>query len=114
MVFDISGTLRTTCDRCLEEFDLPIEDSQTLLVKFDETEHDDAEVIYILKGTQKLNIASYLYDFVLLAMPMVSTHDEVGESCDPEMLKFIERSEEGGTEPSTDVWDSLKGLNLEN
>ena len=91
MTFQISGTVKTTCDRCLEEFDLPIEDDQTLLVKFDEKESEDTDIIYILKGTQMLNVARYIYEFVNLAVPIVKHHEDAGESCNPEMLKYLEQ-----------------------
>jgi len=114
ITFDLEGTVKTVCDRCLEEFDLPIEDEQSLLVKFDETEWEDADVIYILRGTPKLNVARYIYEFINLAVPMAKTHDDAGESCDPEMLKYIEPEPEDEQDGSGSVWDSLRGLDLEN
>ncbi len=113
MNFDICGTVVTTCDRCLEEFGLPVEDYQTLLVKFDEAESEDAEIIYILRGTQKLNVAKFIYEFINLAVPMAKTHDDAGEKCNPEMLKFLTNLEEE-KKSSNPVWDALKGLNQEN
>ncbi len=106
--------MKATCDRCLEDFNLPVEDEQSLLVKFHETEWEDADVIYILQGTQSLNIARYIYEFINLAVPITKTHDDAGESCDPEMLKFIEQEKDESQDDSSSIWDSLKGLNLEN
>ncbi len=115
MTFQISGTVKTTCDRCLEEFDLPIEDDQTLLVKFDEKESEDTDIIYILKGTQMLNVARYIYEFVNLAVPIVKHHEDAGESCNPEMLKYLEQeSGEDETPAPNPVWEALKGMNREN
>lgn len=113
MNFNFSGTVLTSCDRCLEEFGLPIDDYQTLLVKFDDTESEDAEIIYILRGTQKLNVARFIYEFINLAVPMVKTHDDAGESCNPEMLKFLKNMEDEN-KSSNPVWDALKDLNQEN
>jgi uncharacterized metal-binding protein YceD (DUF177 family) len=109
--------VKAICDRCLEAFDLPIEDTQVLLVKFDEKEWEDAEVVYILKETPKLNVARYIYEFVSLAVPLTKTHDEAGEECDPEMLKFLTKQDEDAPdEPPTSgpLWDALKGFNNEN
>jgi uncharacterized metal-binding protein YceD (DUF177 family) len=116
MTFEIEGTVKTTCDRCLEEFDLPIEDTQALMVKFDDKEWEETDVIYILKGTLRLNVARYIYEFVNLAVPMVKTHDEAGESCDPDMLRFLGEQEKDSTEEpdSNPLRDALKGFNLEN
>jgi hypothetical protein len=56
MTFQLEGTVKTGCDRCLEEFDLPIEADEMLLVKFDEKEWEDADIIYILKeATQRVH-----------------------------------------------------------
>lgn len=116
MTFEFEGTVKVACDRCLEEFDLPIDDRQFLLVKFDEKEWEDADVIYILKGTPKLNVAKYIYEFINLAVPMMKTHDDAGERCDPEMLKFLTKEEEQSQEENTanPLWDALRGLSTQN
>ena len=117
MTFEFEGTVKTTCDRCLEEFDLEIEDTQMLMVKFDEKEWEDTEVIYILRGTPKLNVASYIYEFINLAVPIMKTHDDAGESCNPEMLKFLNTDEEDAPDESASsnpFLDALKDLNIDN
>ena len=117
MTFQFEGTVNVTCDRCLGQFDLPIEDEQGLLVKFDDKEWEETEVIYILRGTQQLNVARYIYEFVNFAVPITKTHDEAGESCDPEMLKFLSEpeEEEEEAEPKNNPFgDALRGLNFEN
>ena len=45
--FEIEGTVRAECDRCLAEIDLPIESFPQLLVKFSEDHHADAVEIRI-------------------------------------------------------------------
>lgn len=115
MTFQFEGTVNVTCDRCLGQFDLPVEDTQELMVKFDDKEWEETEVIYILYGTQQLNVARYIYEFVNLAVPITKTHDEAGESCDPEMLKFLSESEAEEEEPTNNpLGDALKGYNFEN
>ncbi len=113
--FAIEGFVVTACDRCLEDFNYPITDRQQLLVKFDEKEWEDADVVYISPGTQKLNVAKYIYEFINLAVPMVKTHDKAGDRCDPEMLKFLDRKEAGGEKSASNpAWDALRDFNLEN
>lgn len=116
MDFQLGGTAKTTCDRCLGEFGFPIEDEQSLLVKFDDKEWEEADVVYILRSTQTLNVARYIYEFIHLAIPLTKTHDDAGETCNPEMLRFLA---EGGNEtedtPKNNPFgDALKGLNFEN
>lgn len=87
--FRIDGTVQVDCDRCLEAFDLPVRDEQNLLVKYDEEPREEAEVIYIEKGTFELSVAKYVYEFIHLAVPIHKTHERAGAECDPEMLKYI-------------------------
>jgi len=115
MEFQLDGTVRTPCDRCLEEFDLPIEADETLLVKFDEKEWEDADIIYVLKDAPRLNVAKYIYEFIILAVPISKTHDDADESCDPEMLKYLNQETEAEKPPiQSSVWDALKGLQNDN
>ncbi len=115
LTFQLEGMVKTACDRCLEEFDLPIEADEMLLVKFDEKEWEDADIIYILKETPRLNVARYIYEFINLAVPIAKTHDDADEDCDPEMLKFLQQEEEADEQsPSSSVWDALKGMQNDN
>ncbi|HFA51889.1 MAG TPA: DUF177 domain-containing protein [Bacteroidetes bacterium] len=113
MDFSMEGTVNAACDRCLDHFGLPIENRQRLLVKFDEKEWEDADVIHILKGTPSLNVAKYIYEFIVLAVPLGKTHDDAGESCNPDMLKYLD-SEEGDKPAPNPFKDALKDLDFEN
>ncbi|MEY3050854.1 MAG: hypothetical protein RLY31_639 [Bacteroidota bacterium] len=109
------GTVRLPCDRCLEDFDLPLSGEEVLLVKFDETPWEDADVVYILPGTQEFNLARYIYEYIHLAMPMTRTHSEAGLSCDPGMLKYLtDDAPASPVRPDPSVWDTLKGLQHDN
>lgn len=118
MEFALEGTAKVTCDRCLGEFDFPIDGFKSLMVKFDDKEWEDAEVVYILRGIQKLNVARYVYEFINLAIPMVKNHDDAGEACNPEMLRFIDAAEpeeaKEETSKNNPFGDALKDLNFEN
>jgi len=117
--FTYSGTVRTTCDRCLEEMDWPVEGEQTLFVKFSDTEHsDDEDVVILPEKAFKIDLAQWMYEYVAVALPIQCTHpdDANGEpTCDPEMLKYIsaqdEDGEEGQHEGETDPrWEALRQL----
>lgn len=114
LAFQLEGTVKTACDRCLEEFDLPIEADEMLLVKFDEKEWEDADIIYILRETPRLNVARYIYEYINLAVPIAKSHDDADEDCDPEMLKFLKQEEEDEPNAPSSVWDALKGMQNDN
>lgn len=117
--FEINGYVTCECDRCLDEFQLPIHVHQRLLVKFAEQEWEEDYVIYLLAGTPQLNVARFVYEFINLAVPMVKTHSHAGEACNPAMLKYIRQEDEDAStddEPpgNSSIWDALKGFRFDN
>lgn len=123
LVFHLKGTVRTACDRCLDEFDLPLDAAHQLLVKYDVHERDEAEVVYIHRDTPRFNVARFVYEFILLSMPMIVTHDHGSGACNPEMLRYITTEEElaergaeqvertrKGDDGDDSPWDQLKDL----
>jgi uncharacterized metal-binding protein YceD (DUF177 family) len=113
LTFENKGTINTTCDRCLEEFDLPIDDTQSLIFKFSDDVSDNPDVVHLEKGTKTLNVAEYIYEFIILAIPMIKTHDLADEDCDEEMLDYLDPIEDENTndEPENPIWGALKNFN---
>ncbi len=121
--FDFEGTVKSECDRCLAQIDLPVEDHQQLVVKFSETtEAEDAEVIYIHPETQHLNVATYIYEYIILAMPFMKVYDcenDPNRVCNEEMLNYIlngngatAQEEEEKSMEGNPLWEELKKLNI--
>lgn len=120
--FKITGTVRVTCDRSLDEFDYPIQIDELLLVRYGavETELDD-NVLQIVPGTQSINLAQHLFDYIGLAVPMKKLHPrfyEIDE--DPEAEHILIYSSGGAGNDDADGsdddtagdprWDALKKL----
>ena len=129
--FDFGGTVATACDRCLADIDLPIQDRRQLIVKFSaETEApvDEGDIVYLHPDTNDFNLAPYVYEMIVLAVPMIKTYDcregDPPYPCDEDLLNRIEASyastEEAPTareEQSEDTpspWDVLKDLSKNN
>ena len=73
--FDIKGEIRLICDRSLDEFDYPVDSMNELILKFgDEDLVVSDEVEIIEQGTQAINVANYIYEFVTLEIPMKKLH----------------------------------------
>ena len=111
--FAFHGTIKTTCDRCLGEMEVPVEGEEQLCVKFSDTETSDDENVAILpESAFQIDLAQWMYEYVAIAMPIQKVHPE-GE-CDPEMLKYLsdgDAGEEENTTGETDPrWDALKQL----
>ena len=110
--FVFSGTVKAECDRCTAQIDLPVEDNRQLIAKYgsEEIEEED-EVVFIDREASEFNLAKYLYEFVVLALPITNVYDcqdEVNPPCNFEVLKHLSSDEPG--EKRSSVWDELKNL----
>lgn len=120
----LEGTVRSICDVCTEEFDLPIEGEEQLTVKIVDqipaNTDEEVDVIYLERGSSTLHLAKVLYELLILSLPMRNAHpeDEDGNrNCNPEVLKFLQESEEnelnkasGEEADSSSIWTALKSL----
>jgi uncharacterized protein len=114
LVIRIKGIITISCDRCLGEFNQPVDCENRLLVKFGKT-HDesDTDLIIIPADESELDLKQYFYEYILLALPIQRVHPEGrnGKStCDPEMLEKLNEhivSDESEIDPR---WAELKKL----
>lgn len=119
--FVISGTLRLTCDRSLEEFDHPVHTEQTLIYQYGEEEEElTDEIVVITQHTQQINVTQPIYEFVALAVPMKRLHPKYAQDDQPFTdgeIVFSSQPEEGAdlaTETIADPrWEALKKLRKE-
>lgn len=115
LVSTFSGNVRVMCDRCLEDFDIPINFSSSLVIKFVEEEREnDADVIYLKTNEHKINLADYFMESILLNLPIKRVHeknDNAEDMCNTDMINKIKehqtRKDKGETDPR---WDSLKKI----
>ncbi|MBL0072733.1 MAG: DUF177 domain-containing protein [Bacteroidetes bacterium] len=116
LTFRMVGSLHMNCDRCLEDFDMPVDTTVVMLVKFGEPgvgETDD--IIVISHSDSHLNIAQHIYDYLSLQVPMRVVHpdDESGNpTCDPEFIAKLNEIKEESPEdgPVDPRWEALKKL----
>ncbi|MDJ0363908.1 DUF177 domain-containing protein [Hymenobacter sp. H14-R3] len=116
----ITGTVRLTCDRSLDEYDQPLDIENKLLVRYsDEAKELDDDVMQITPDTMALDIAQHLYDYIGLALPMKKLHprfqNEADDDPDAETkLIFSTRppnENPDDDEPADPRWAALKNLN---
>ena len=114
--FGIEGTVRVACDRCADEFDLPIRDEREFFLKLgteNAQESDDVEVVQAEQADY--DISSLVYEFIILAVPMHRVHPE--GQCNPEVMAMLtaeapveEAQEENEIDPR---WAALKNIKIE-
>lgn len=116
LTFTFKGTIRQTCDRCLDDFEFPVDSQKMMLVRFGEPgEGETDEIIVIHHGDHQLNIAQHIYDYLSLLIPMRVVHpnDESGKSlCNEEFLSRLDERLDESNQSSDPRWDALKNLGV--
>lgn len=116
VIFRISGKLGLECDRCLEIFSCPIQAEERVIYSFEpEMEFADVdEVIYLNRKDTYFSVVQELYDFICIAIPFRKVHEDVGEECDPEIMKLFKTADEIEETEEDEIldprWEKLKGL----
>ena len=120
--FRISGTVAVTCDRCLEELEIPVETINRLIVTFGVMYAETSdERIVISEEEGFINIAWYLYEFIALAIPLKRVHapggcNEVMASKLRELSVDVSTADDDATTPENNRraadprWDALRNL----
>lgn len=115
--FEFKGTVKSECDRCASEINLPIHGTHRVFVKFDEDadvlEDDNLEIMFIHPEDPELDLEVYLYDFALLSIPYYKVCKDAGQTCDPEVIQHLEKGKEqkGKEEFKPDPrWEGLNKL----
>ena len=121
--FQIRGVVEQTCDRCLDLYDENVDTRRTLYLKFgDRNEELTDEIELIERNTATVHIARYIFDFIVLSLPMKRLHPRfrTDETDDDEAAtgKLIyssgeatETDETGEKTPAADPrWDALRKL----
>ena len=111
--FDIKGVVSVPCDRCLEDYDQPVEGHQRLIVKYGEEHQEETdEILVITEQEYEIDLRQFVYEYIYLMLPFRKVHgtDDKGRSlCNPEVEKYIapDENEDLKTDPR---WDDLKKL----
>lgn len=106
--FVIEGMVRVDCDRCAEECEVPVEFDGGFRVRTSGVGESvkggksnsgkgstsgecdfDGEIMWLAEGEGVLNVAQYLYESVILSLPMQRTHPD----CKPAGVRFVSEEE---------------------
>ncbi len=78
--FTFLGWVEVTCDVTNELFKYPIETSIDLVVKFGQEFNDENEELLIIPySDHKINVAQYIYEVIVLALPLKRIHPGVND-----------------------------------
>ncbi len=110
------GTVNVACDLTSEPYDQQIEGVLELVVKFgEEYNNEDDEILIIPHGEHQVNIAQYVYEMLVLAVPSKRIHPGVADgSLKSDVLDRLEELQPGeakeNKENTDPRWDALKDL----
>ena len=116
--FSLTGTVIVPCDRCLDDLAIDVDTENTLRVKLGESYADEGDIVIVPESEGDLNIAWYLYEFIVLALPMKRVH--APGKCNHEMTGKLKKhsadadADSDGEEMQIDPrWAGLKDLQIE-
>lgn len=121
LTFSATGVVNVDCDLTNEPYDQQIEGDLRLVVKFgDERNEDNEELLILPHGEYEINVAQYIYEMIVLAIPLKRVHpgvldgtlesdvlDKLEELSPKEGRDFSEKEAEEEIDPR---WNKLKNL----
>lgn len=110
--FDFEGTVQTICDRCADNYDLPIKGTQQFIIKMREIPGEDEDIIYIRDTAIDYNVAALIYELLHLNLPikkacaLTETEEPV---CGFNFSQFSpDENEAEDDDNQRDIWSALK------
>ena len=114
--FEITGTVNVDCDITSEAYDQEISSELRLVVKFgDEYNDEDDEILVLPHGEHQVNVAQFVYEMAVLAVPQKRVHPGVEDgTLKSELLDKLNelqpKEKKDNKEESDPRWDELKKL----
>jgi uncharacterized metal-binding protein YceD (DUF177 family) len=115
--FIVGGKAGVNCDRCGNPLTADLWDEFNLVVKLTDDpdmmngQEEDADVFYISRTESHIDVSDWLYEFVMLSIPMqhVCGEDEKGESmCNKEVLQKLSEMKATTEEHNANsIWKGL-------
>ena len=111
------GTVNVPCDVSGEEFDLAIKGNLKLVVKFGDAFNDENEELLIIPhGEFQINVAQYIYESIVLSVPLRRIHPGVKDGSLTDVIEKLEAlapKENKESEQKNEIdprWENLKKL----
>jgi uncharacterized metal-binding protein YceD (DUF177 family) len=115
--YSIIGKISITCDRCLDYFDMKIENSGKFYIKFSkETEENDEGYLTISPNEDSVDITHYIYESIVLNLPGQRVHPlsiNGKSTCNKEMLKKLKQfdNKKNRNKEIDSRWEKLNEIN---
>jgi uncharacterized metal-binding protein YceD (DUF177 family) len=118
--FDVDGQVTVPCDRCGDDFKLRLWDEFDLIIKLmgedAEDIEDEVDVAFIPRSETVIDISSWLYEFLMLSIPLQHIHPEGTDGvsgCNQQALNLLDQLSEHHEEKINPLWKGLEGIKVE-
>lgn len=111
--FEFKGTVQTVCDRCVENFDLPVEGTEQIIVKMREVPGEEEEIIFISDNDIDIDVAPIVYEVLHLNLPLKKAcelTEAEKPSCGFDVTKYLPIDDISEDDNQNDIWSALKDL----
>ncbi len=114
------GTIQLICDVSEQEYAQKVKNKMKFVIKFGETFDDSEDELITLPNTaHSFNVAQYIYESIILSIPMKHIHPDIDEEYNDEWLnKYLvnelPENEEDIEKEIDPRWEKLRNINKEN
>lgn len=99
--FDVKGTFKAPCDRCLVTIDVPCKNEYRIFLKFSDfgdelNDDEDDDIIYVDEKENRFDLSNLFYQLIVLSMPLSNTYDcenDKNPKCDFVLLEKLQNTE---------------------
>ncbi len=114
--FAIEGKVTVTCDRCGDDFDMPLNITRQLIVKTGSSaSQEEDDMVSLTAADYELDAAPYIYQYVALWLPMQRIHpvDDKGKSmCNAAVLEKLNSMHKEKSHDEQYIMDSSRGYRI--
>lgn len=129
--FETEGQVLVPCDRCLDDIPMEVDTKNKLIVKFGkEYSEESDEIVIIPEDDGEINIAWFLYEFIVLSLPAKKIHPPgtCNKAMSSKLNRYKAKSSDDDSEEADDDddlaiddndsfsdprWDSLKDVSID-
>ena len=92
LTFKLNGSANVNCDVTNEAFDLSLNTTSNLVVKFGEVfNNEDYEILVLPHGEHKIDLDQYIFELIVLSLPAKRVHPGVEDgSLKSEILDILD------------------------
>ncbi len=121
--FEVGGSVSVVCDRCGNTLPIELWDEFNLVIKQVENpeemnrDEEDADVFYISRTESHIYVADWIYEFVMLSIPMQRMCSEEkmgGPQCNKEILALLKKMNSGIVEDNHPLQKGLEQFKKNN